>query len=57
MLQLALISFVIALLPGAVSFTGIAGRGKLVFRILFGLLLGISVLFLAVGLLAGETPF
>lgn len=57
MLELALISFAIALLPGVGSFTGITGRGKLIFRILFGFLLAITIIFLAVGLLAGEALF
>lgn len=57
MLKLALITFVIALLPGVGSFTGITGRGKLIFRMLFGFLLAITILFLAVGLLAGEALF
>lgn len=57
MLKLSLISFAIALLPGAGSFAGIAGRGKLVFRILFGFSLIVALAFLAVGLLAGEALF
>ena len=57
MLRLAAISFMIALVPGAVGLTGLVKRGRLVFKVLFSLFLAASLIFLAVGLLAGEVLF
>jgi len=57
MLKLALFSFAIALLPGAGSLARVSRRRRLALRISFGLLLTITIAFLAVGLLAGEAPF
>lgn len=54
MLRLAAISFMIALVPGAVGLTGLVKRGRLFFKVLFALFFAASLIFLAVGLLAGE---
>lgn len=57
MLRLALVFLVAALLPGIGGLSGVGGRAAGKWRLFFVLLLGVSVIFFAVGLLAGEVPF
>jgi hypothetical protein len=57
MLKLALFSFAIALLPGAGSLANVSRRRRLALRISFGLLLAVTIAFLAAGLLSGEALF
>ena len=57
MLKWALIFFVISLIAGALGFTGVSAATGRIPKILFFIFLAIFVVFLVLGLLAGEALF
>jgi len=57
MLKWALIFLVIAVIAGLLGFTGIAGAAATIAKWLFFIGLAIFVLFIILGLLAGEAIF
>jgi uncharacterized membrane protein YtjA (UPF0391 family) len=57
MLKWALIFFVIAIIAGALGFTNVAAGAATIAKVLFGLFLVICIIFLVLGLMAGEVLF
>ena len=57
LLRWALIAFVISLIAGALGFTGISEATGGIARILFFLFVAIFLVFLVLGLMAGEALF
>ena len=57
MLKWALIFFVIALIAAALGFTGVAGAAAGIAKFLFFLFVGIFVIMLILGLIAGRKMF
>ncbi len=57
MLKWALIFFVVSLIAGALGFTGISEATGGIARILFFLFVAIFLVFLVLGLMAGEALF
>jgi uncharacterized membrane protein YtjA (UPF0391 family) len=57
MLKWALIFFIIAIVAGLFGFTGIAAGAATIAKWLFFLAVAVFVLFLILGLIAGETLF
>ena len=57
MLKWALIFFIVAIIAGALGFTNIAAGAATVAKVLFGLFLVIFIIFLVLGLMAGEALF
>lgn len=57
MLKWALIFFIIAIIAGAFGFTGIAEGAATIAKILFGIFVVIFLIFLVLGLVAGEALF
>ena len=57
MLKWALIFLVISIIAGALGFTGIASGAASIAKILFFIAIAIFVIFLVLGLVAGEAIF
>jgi uncharacterized membrane protein YtjA (UPF0391 family) len=57
MLKWALIFFVVAIVAGLLGFTGIAAGAATIAKWLFFLAVAVFVIFLIMGLIAGETLF
>ena len=57
MLKWALIFFIIAIIAAAFGFTGIAQGAATIAKILFGIFVVIFLIFLVLGLVAGEALF
>ena len=57
MLKWAIIFAVIALIAGALGFTGVAAGSARIAKILFGIFLAIFVVLLVIALLIGEAIF
>jgi uncharacterized membrane protein YtjA (UPF0391 family) len=54
MLKWALIFFVVAIVAGALGFTNIAAGAATIAKVLFGIFIVIFLIFLVLGLMAGE---
>jgi uncharacterized membrane protein YtjA (UPF0391 family) len=54
MLKWALIFFIIAMVAGALGFTNIAAGAATIAKVLFGIFIVIFLIFLVLGLMAGE---
>jgi uncharacterized membrane protein YtjA (UPF0391 family) len=54
MLKWALIFFIIAIVAGALGFTNIAAGAATIAKVLFGIFIVIFLIFLVLGLMAGE---
>jgi uncharacterized membrane protein YtjA (UPF0391 family) len=57
MLKWALIFLVIAIIAGALGFTNIAAGAATIAKVLFGICLVIFIIFLVLGIMAGEAIF
>jgi uncharacterized membrane protein YtjA (UPF0391 family) len=54
MLKWALIFFLVAIVAGALGFTNIAAGAATIAKVLFGIFIVIFLIFLVLGLMAGE---
>ena len=57
MLKWALIFFIVAIVAGLLGFTGIAAGASTIAKWLFFIAVAVFVIFLIMGLIAGETLF